>query len=58
MSASGERMVPVNGVELCVETFGDRSDPAVLLVHGAAASRGRKVFSPGTEPGRWDGNGC
>lgn len=28
----------VNGVELCVETFGDSSDPAVLLIHGACAS--------------------
>jgi pimeloyl-ACP methyl ester carboxylesterase len=33
-----ERMMHVNGVELCVETFGDASDPAVLLVHGASAS--------------------
>ena len=23
-----------NGIELCFETFGDRSDPAVLLVSG------------------------
>ncbi|MFD9700254.1 alpha/beta fold hydrolase [Lentzea sp. NPDC059081] len=28
----------VNGVELCVQTFGDSSDPAVLLIHGACAS--------------------
>ncbi|MDX3661623.1 alpha/beta hydrolase [Streptomyces sp. ID05-26A] len=28
----------VNGVELCVETFGDPGDPAVLLIHGACAS--------------------
>ncbi|SFR05340.1 Pimeloyl-ACP methyl ester carboxylesterase [Lentzea waywayandensis] len=27
-----------NGVELCVETFGDPADPAVLLIHGACAS--------------------
>ncbi|MFD5826518.1 alpha/beta fold hydrolase [Lentzea sp. NPDC060358] len=27
-----------NGVELCVQTFGDPSDPAVLLIHGACAS--------------------
>jgi pimeloyl-ACP methyl ester carboxylesterase len=31
------RLMPVNGVELCVETFGDRDDPAILLVGGAAA---------------------
>lgn len=35
---SGERMVEVNGVGLCVETFGEDGDPAVLLVMGAAAS--------------------
>ncbi len=35
---SGERMVEVNGVGLCVETFGDARDPAVLLVMGAGAS--------------------
>ncbi|MGW6443101.1 alpha/beta fold hydrolase [Lentzea sp. NPDC055074] len=28
----------INGVELCVETFGDPRDPAVLLIHGACAS--------------------
>jgi hypothetical protein len=27
-----ERLVPVDGAELCVETFGDPADPAVLLV--------------------------
>jgi pimeloyl-ACP methyl ester carboxylesterase len=37
-TASGERMVKVNGVDLCVETFGDHRDPAVLLIMGAAAS--------------------
>jgi pimeloyl-ACP methyl ester carboxylesterase len=35
---SGERMVEVNGVGLCVETFGADRNPAVLLVMGAAAS--------------------
>ena len=34
---SGERMVKVNGVGLCFETFGDDGGPAVLLVVGAAA---------------------
>ena len=33
-----ERIVRANGVDLCVETFGDPADPAILLVHGAAAS--------------------
>ncbi len=28
---SGERIVRANGVDLCVETFGDRGDPAILL---------------------------
>jgi pimeloyl-ACP methyl ester carboxylesterase len=30
--------VRVNGVDLCVETFGDPADPAILLVMGAGAS--------------------
>jgi len=30
--------VQVNGVDLCVETFGSPSDPAILLVMGAGAS--------------------
>ncbi|MET1072380.1 MAG: alpha/beta fold hydrolase, partial [Umezawaea sp.] len=36
--SGGERLLRVNGVELCVETFGAPGDPAVLLVAGAAAS--------------------
>jgi pimeloyl-ACP methyl ester carboxylesterase len=35
---SGERMVKVGGIQLCVETFGDARDPAVLLIMGAATS--------------------
>jgi pimeloyl-ACP methyl ester carboxylesterase len=31
-------MVRVNGVDLCVETFGDPHAPAILLICGAAAS--------------------
>jgi pimeloyl-ACP methyl ester carboxylesterase len=38
VTSSGERMVGVNGVDLCVETFGDAGDAALLLVMGAAAS--------------------
>jgi len=29
-------MVRANGVDLCVDTFGDAADPAILLVHGTA----------------------
>jgi pimeloyl-ACP methyl ester carboxylesterase len=36
--ASGERMVRANDVDICVETFGAPTDPAVLLIHGASAS--------------------
>jgi pimeloyl-ACP methyl ester carboxylesterase len=35
---SNEHIVKANGVDLCVETFGDPADPAVLLIMGAAAS--------------------
>jgi pimeloyl-ACP methyl ester carboxylesterase len=33
-----QRLVPVGDVELCVEEFGDPSDPTVLLLAGAASS--------------------
>jgi pimeloyl-ACP methyl ester carboxylesterase len=33
-----DRIVRSNGVDICVETFGDPDDPAILLIHGAAAS--------------------
>jgi pimeloyl-ACP methyl ester carboxylesterase len=33
-----ERLIEVNGVELCTESFGDPSDPAVLLMMGVGAS--------------------
>jgi pimeloyl-ACP methyl ester carboxylesterase len=33
-----ETMLTANGVPLCVETFGDPADPAVLLIHGAQSS--------------------
>lgn len=35
---SDERMLRVHGADLCVETFGDPGDPAILLIMGAAAS--------------------
>ncbi|MHB9848015.1 alpha/beta fold hydrolase [Streptomyces krungchingensis] len=33
-----ERMVEVDGIELCTESFGDPSDPPVLLIMGTGAS--------------------
>jgi pimeloyl-ACP methyl ester carboxylesterase len=33
-----EQLVQANGVELCVETFGTKTDPPILLIHGASAS--------------------
>jgi pimeloyl-ACP methyl ester carboxylesterase len=33
-----DHIVQANGVDLCVETFGDRADPAILLIHGAGSS--------------------
>ncbi|MEU9171605.1 alpha/beta fold hydrolase [Streptomyces sp. NPDC048420] len=34
----GERLLEINGVELCTEAFGDRTNPAIVLIAGAAAS--------------------
>ncbi|HEX8855893.1 MAG TPA: alpha/beta hydrolase [Thermoleophilaceae bacterium] len=34
----GDQIVRANGVDLCVETFGDRADPAILLIHGTGSS--------------------
>ncbi len=34
----GERMIKVNGVELCVDTTGDAADPSILLIGGMGAS--------------------
>jgi pimeloyl-ACP methyl ester carboxylesterase len=33
-----ERMIEVNGVELCTEPFGDPADPPILLITGIGAS--------------------
>jgi hypothetical protein len=33
-----ERMIEVNGVELCAEPFGDPADRPILLVQGVEAS--------------------
>jgi hypothetical protein len=35
-AAPADRLVQVNGVDLCVETFGSPTDPAILLIMGAA----------------------
>ncbi len=34
----GEQLLKINGAELCAETFGDRANPAIMLVAGSAAS--------------------
>jgi pimeloyl-ACP methyl ester carboxylesterase len=36
--SAGEKLVEINDVELCLETFGDPANPAILLIDGAAAS--------------------
>lgn len=33
-----DKIVRANGVDLCVETFGDPADPAILLIHGTNTS--------------------
>ena len=38
LAGSGERIVRANGVDICVETFGDPADPPILLIMGGAAS--------------------
>lgn len=36
--AHDEKLIPINGVELCVQTFGDPTAPALLLIAGAESS--------------------
>ena len=38
MRTRSEVIVLANGVQLCAETFGDRTDPAVVLIMGSSAS--------------------
>lgn len=38
MNTPGDHIVQANGVDLCVETFGDPADPAIVLIHGAGNS--------------------
>jgi pimeloyl-ACP methyl ester carboxylesterase len=33
-----ERIIWANGVDLCIQTFGDRADPPILLIMGGASS--------------------
>ena len=33
-----EHIIEANGVAICTESFGDRSDPVLLLIMGATAS--------------------
>lgn len=35
---SRQRLVSASGVDLCVQTFGDAGEPAILLIGGAASS--------------------
>ncbi|WP_257347177.1 alpha/beta fold hydrolase [Pseudalkalibacillus decolorationis] len=35
MTNNNERVVQANGVDLCVETFGNPADPAIILISGA-----------------------
>src|ERR671919_2169314 len=36
--AANERIIRTNGVDLCVQTFGDRAAPPILLIIGGASS--------------------
>lgn len=36
--SNGEKLVQLNDIELCVETFGDPANPAILFIDGASAS--------------------
>ena len=38
MRTRSEVIVRANGVQLCAETFGERTDPAILLIMGSGAS--------------------
>jgi hypothetical protein len=47
-----EQIVEANGVDLCAESFGDPSDPAVLLLQGRATPcwPGTRSSSAGRSP--------
>jgi pimeloyl-ACP methyl ester carboxylesterase len=38
LRAPADHIVQANGAALCVETFGDPADPAILLIHGAGST--------------------
>jgi pimeloyl-ACP methyl ester carboxylesterase len=61
MVQNSERMQWINGVELCTESFGNPTDPALLLIMGATASMGwwpdefcRRLASRGRHVIRFD----
>lgn len=33
-----ERIIPINDIQICTESFGNISDPAILLLTGATVS--------------------
>jgi hypothetical protein len=35
MKAPRDEIIPVNGVNLCVDSIGDPSDPPILLIMGS-----------------------
>lgn len=37
-SSSDERIIQANGIDLCIQSFGDPVDPAILLISGTAGS--------------------
>jgi pimeloyl-ACP methyl ester carboxylesterase len=37
MQKNASKLAPANGIELCYETFGNRAEPALLLIMGLAA---------------------
>jgi pimeloyl-ACP methyl ester carboxylesterase len=38
MTPHDEQLLPINGIELCTQTFGDPAAPALLLISGAESS--------------------
>lgn len=37
-SSNGEKIIKANGVDICIEPFGNPANPAILLINGNAAS--------------------
>lgn len=38
MTAAGERLLDIDDVTICAESFGDPAGPAILLIHGAGST--------------------